>query len=310
MSSLNQGGSSSVFPDSSFPMPDRTDIGAYARSAAYYTHVPAYHLSSVGSFSIRPDQAMSLGPAMGPESMFIDQRSMSSAYQMAFTPIAVAGALSMGSMGFQPVMVPMAQSSSTGSVRAQPVTIPVESVPPTDSSQSKLVQVTTYTCGYCGRYAFFSSALFAHFSDSCKVSATSQNGRVRIRCNCGGMHRDGTSRLHGMWTATTTKEVFLYPSTTYTHAGDVCQVADPHARGPRVPMSYGYAAGLKRGPNGSSVRQQLARKAKQAEEAKEAEKAEKAEEAEEVEQLDDLEEQNSDLAEHKRPEAFEHNRDI
>lgn len=278
MSSLNQGGSSSVFPDSSFPMPDRTNIGAYARSAAYYTQVPAYHLSSVGSFSIRPDQAMPLGPAMGPESMFIDQRSMSSAYQMAFTPIAVAGALPMGSMGFQPVMVPMAQSSSTGSIRAQPVTIPVESVPPADSSQSKLVQVTTYTCGYCGR---------------CKVSATSHHGRVRIRCNCGGMHRDGTSRLHGMWTASTIKEV-----------------ADPHARGPRVPMSYGYAAGLKRGPNGSSVRQQLARKAKQAEEAKEAEKAEEAEEAEEVEQLDDLEEQNSDLAEHKRPEAFEHNRDI
>jgi len=45
----------------------------------------------------------------------------------------------------------------------------------------------TYVCNYCKRH---------------KLSASNgQDGRVRIRCECGGKHRDGTSRMHAQWSA-------------------------------------------------------------------------------------------------------------
>jgi hypothetical protein len=44
-----------------------------------------------------------------------------------------------------------------------------------------------YVCNYCKRH---------------KVSASKgQDGRVRIRCECGGKHRDGTPRMHAQWSA-------------------------------------------------------------------------------------------------------------
>merc|ERR1711934_51902 len=42
-----------------------------------------------------------------------------------------------------------------------------------------------YKCGYCGRL---------------KTSlSTGQDGRVRIRCECGGKHKDDKPRMHAMW---------------------------------------------------------------------------------------------------------------
>merc|ERR1712086_438071 len=44
-----------------------------------------------------------------------------------------------------------------------------------------------YVCSYCKRH---------------KLSASKgQDGRVRIRCECGGRHRDGTPRMHAQWSA-------------------------------------------------------------------------------------------------------------
>ena len=44
-----------------------------------------------------------------------------------------------------------------------------------------------YVCHYCRRH---------------KLSASKgQDGRVRIRCECGGRHRDGTPRMHAQWSA-------------------------------------------------------------------------------------------------------------
>jgi len=42
-----------------------------------------------------------------------------------------------------------------------------------------------YSCGYCGQIK--SSA------------STGKDGRIRIRCECGGKYRDNTSRMHAMW---------------------------------------------------------------------------------------------------------------
>jgi len=48
-----------------------------------------------------------------------------------------------------------------------------------------LVRVMKYSCGYCGQV---------------KVSASAGiNGRVRIRCDCGGKNRDNIPRMHAMW---------------------------------------------------------------------------------------------------------------
>merc|ERR1711871_1669649 len=44
-----------------------------------------------------------------------------------------------------------------------------------------------YKCNYCGRVLLSASE--------------GQAGRVRIRCPCGGKHRDGVSRMHAHWTA-------------------------------------------------------------------------------------------------------------
>eukprot|EP00656_Telonema_subtile_P039478 TRINITY_DN44584_c0_g1_i1.p1 TRINITY_DN44584_c0_g1~~TRINITY_DN44584_c0_g1_i1.p1 ORF type:complete len:444 (-),score=37.20 TRINITY_DN44584_c0_g1_i1:280-1611(-) len=45
---------------------------------------------------------------------------------------------------------------------------------------------TQYRCGYCGRI---------------KTSTSScSDGRVRIRCECGGQHQDQKSRMHATWT--------------------------------------------------------------------------------------------------------------
>jgi len=49
------------------------------------------------------------------------------------------------------------------------------------------VGMCMYVCNYCKRH---------------KPSASKgQDGRVRIRCECGGRHRDGTSRMHAQWSA-------------------------------------------------------------------------------------------------------------
>lgn len=42
-----------------------------------------------------------------------------------------------------------------------------------------------YACGYCGVK-----------KTSC---STGKDGRVRIRCECGGKHRDGKARMHANW---------------------------------------------------------------------------------------------------------------
>merc|ERR1712166_399029 len=44
-----------------------------------------------------------------------------------------------------------------------------------------------YVCNYCGRH---------------KLSASKgQDGRVRIRCECGGKYKDGVPRMHAQWSA-------------------------------------------------------------------------------------------------------------
>jgi len=51
------------------------------------------------------------------------------------------------------------------------------------------LQFLEYSCGYCGER---------------KISAsTGSDGRVRIRCDCGGKHKDTKSRLHAKWTCCT-----------------------------------------------------------------------------------------------------------
>lgn len=45
--------------------------------------------------------------------------------------------------------------------------------------------VTQYRCGYCRKLKTSSS--------------TGGDGRVRIRCECGGKHRDSKPRMHAMW---------------------------------------------------------------------------------------------------------------
>jgi len=53
---------------------------------------------------------------------------------------------------------------------------------PTPKPAAKLIK---YSCVYCGQI---------------KVSAsTGQDGRIRIRCECGGKRRDNSSRVHAMW---------------------------------------------------------------------------------------------------------------
>lgn len=56
------------------------------------------------------------------------------------------------------------------------------SMPPKASSKSS---APTFRCNYCGKLK----------QSSCKPS----DGRVRIRCMCGGKHKDGESRLHTHW---------------------------------------------------------------------------------------------------------------
>jgi len=63
-----------------------------------------------------------------------------------------------------------------------------------DSSHLKMMEVQDdkvrymeYECGYCSQY---------------KVSTSSgADGRVRIRCECGGKHRDRKPRMHAKWVA-------------------------------------------------------------------------------------------------------------
>lgn len=54
-------------------------------------------------------------------------------------------------------------------------------------------KVTRYQCGYCGS-----------IKTSCSQSA---DGRVRIRCGCGGQHRDNRNRLHATWAVVKNKPV-------------------------------------------------------------------------------------------------------
>merc|ERR1711988_1927013 len=44
-----------------------------------------------------------------------------------------------------------------------------------------------YVCGYCGKVKTSASAC--------------SDGRVRIRCECGGQRRDGKPRMHATWSA-------------------------------------------------------------------------------------------------------------
>jgi len=47
------------------------------------------------------------------------------------------------------------------------------------------VVTPTYSCGYCGALK--------------KSSSSGADGRVKIRCECGGKHRDGKMRMHANW---------------------------------------------------------------------------------------------------------------
>ena len=51
-------------------------------------------------------------------------------------------------------------------------------------SSSEVPSATMYACSYCGRLKASTS--------------TGQDGRIRIRCECGGKHRDGSERMHAM----------------------------------------------------------------------------------------------------------------
>jgi len=48
-----------------------------------------------------------------------------------------------------------------------------------------LVHLLKYTCEYC--------------STERESTSTGQDGRIRIRCECGGKHADGVPRMHAMW---------------------------------------------------------------------------------------------------------------
>eukprot|EP00658_Telonema_sp_P-2_P011797 TRINITY_DN1451_c0_g2_i1.p1 TRINITY_DN1451_c0_g2~~TRINITY_DN1451_c0_g2_i1.p1 ORF type:complete len:213 (-),score=31.11 TRINITY_DN1451_c0_g2_i1:504-1142(-) len=51
--------------------------------------------------------------------------------------------------------------------------------------QQTITTVTRYQCGYCGAIK--------------PSNSVGSDGRVRIRCKCGGKHRDGKPRMHAMW---------------------------------------------------------------------------------------------------------------
>eukprot|EP00656_Telonema_subtile_P048108 TRINITY_DN5652_c0_g1_i2.p1 TRINITY_DN5652_c0_g1~~TRINITY_DN5652_c0_g1_i2.p1 ORF type:complete len:179 (+),score=21.31 TRINITY_DN5652_c0_g1_i2:164-700(+) len=48
-----------------------------------------------------------------------------------------------------------------------------------------ITTVSRYRCGYCGAVK--------------PSTSVGSDGRVRIRCKCGGKHRDGKPRMHAMW---------------------------------------------------------------------------------------------------------------
>lgn len=67
---------------------------------------------------------------------------------------------------------------------------------PTLKPAAKLIK---YSCVYCGQI---------------KVSAsTGQDGRIRIRCECGGKRRDNSSRMHAMWNVMECDENDAHPLT-------------------------------------------------------------------------------------------------
>eukprot|EP00658_Telonema_sp_P-2_P026645 TRINITY_DN20779_c0_g1_i4.p2 TRINITY_DN20779_c0_g1~~TRINITY_DN20779_c0_g1_i4.p2 ORF type:complete len:108 (+),score=24.94 TRINITY_DN20779_c0_g1_i4:77-400(+) len=54
-----------------------------------------------------------------------------------------------------------------------------------EHGQMVCLQYIEYVCGYCGTR---------------KVSTSiGRDGRVRIRCDCGGKHSDGVPRMHAKW---------------------------------------------------------------------------------------------------------------
>jgi len=56
-----------------------------------------------------------------------------------------------------------------------------------DAYTSNLTKMIRYSCSYCGRVKASSS--------------TGHDGRIRIRCECGGKYADSSPRMHAMWTA-------------------------------------------------------------------------------------------------------------
>merc|ERR1711907_224977 len=71
-----------------------------------------------------------------------------------------------------------------------------------------------YKCGYCQRVAVSSSQ--------------GQDGRIRIRCPCGGKHRDGVSRMHALWTESS-------PAQKATPENDQRSLKRPRPWSPKTP---------------------------------------------------------------------------
>lgn len=67
-------------------------------------------------------------------------------------------------------------------LRKPPPDFPACSAPA--KSSSEVPSSTMYACSYCGRLKASTS--------------TGQDGRIRIRCECGGKHGDGSERMHAM----------------------------------------------------------------------------------------------------------------
>jgi len=85
----------------------------------------------------------------------------------------------------------LSDHESYGAGRSSPTSQDLDQESDLDSDKDSqlegrvLLSPIQYKCGYCGRI---------------KTSlSTGQDGRVRIRCECGGKHNDSNPRMHAMW---------------------------------------------------------------------------------------------------------------
>eukprot|EP00658_Telonema_sp_P-2_P032223 TRINITY_DN23912_c0_g1_i2.p1 TRINITY_DN23912_c0_g1~~TRINITY_DN23912_c0_g1_i2.p1 ORF type:complete len:265 (-),score=35.21 TRINITY_DN23912_c0_g1_i2:381-1175(-) len=70
-------------------------------------------------------------------------------------------------------------------------------IPWSTPAAAGMAPVTEYKCGYCGRVKTSTS--------------TGMDGRVRIRCECGGKHQDKKPRMHAMWHRCTNRPLMDEP---------------------------------------------------------------------------------------------------